>query len=60
MRCAPYQLIPPLYLLVITVGTDCRHAILQLDQPWDKVPDLVFDILALLEETGQQGRGTIQ
>ena len=60
MRYTLYQLLAPLRLFVITVGTGRHHAILQLDQPWDKVSDLFFDILAFLERTGQQGRGTIR
>ena len=48
-----YQLFTPLCLLVITVSTGRRHAVLQLDQPWDKVSEFVFDILALLGEICQ-------
>lgn len=55
----PCQLFTPLHLPVVAVHVDRRRAIFQLGQPWNKVPEPVFDILALLGWVRQGGRGCL-
>ena len=44
---------------MIVIYTGRHTAILQFDQPWDEVLELVFNILALLGKKCQRGRYNI-
>ena len=56
----PRQLFTSYHLLGVNVRARCRHYVLQLGEPWDKVPELVFDIFTLLGRVRQRDRSPIQ
>ena len=48
MEYKPFQFFASLRLLTIAICAGFRHVVLQLSEPWDKVPELFFNIFTFL------------